>query len=555
MANLQTTDKNYINLAPLTALFHALVAFFVLTLFIFNVDIANKTALAVILMFIVISGLAYNFLLVGWVASKSGLLSKYFQLLFIVIELVVIVYFTGGLNSAWYNVFLMLIIGCSVLGLGAFYINIGIVTAFYIVMIVVKLISSTATEFNFSSFPATISALVFAGMVAYASDNYRRTTELTEQISSQLDHAKLTERLMLAAIADPVIGIDSDRNIILMNEAAQTLSGWDMHDALDLPYSQVFRLRDSKDRDVTNDTDPFVHVLKDQKPTKTDNFYLLRKNNQKISVLMSIAPTVNSEGRVSGAIAVITDISEEKALQRERNEFVSTASHEMRTPVAAIEGYLSMAFNPSLATIDERAKGFLIKAHDSSIHLGALFQDLLSVTKIEDKHIKDSRKVFNLSDLVLKISSEMESIASKKNLSLKTHIGGAGIKNELVVAPTFMVSADPLRLNEIVTNLVDNAIKYTQAGGVDINITGDKSSVSVEITDTGMGITPQEQKHLFEKFYRVDNTMTREQSGTGLGLYIARNLVELYGGKIWVSSKLGKGSTFGFRLPIVRVVA
>jgi signal transduction histidine kinase len=149
----------------------------------------------------------------------------------------------------------------------------------------------------------------------------------------------------------------------------------------------------------------------------------------------------------------------------------------------------------------------------------------------------------------------MEPIASKKNLSLKTHIGGAGIKNELVVAPTFMVSADPLRLNEIVTNLVDNAIKYTQAGGVDINITGDKSSVSVEITDTGMGITPQEQKHLFEKFYRVDNTMTREQSGTGLGLYIARNLVELYGGKIWVSSKLGKGSTFGFRLPIVRVVA
>jgi len=111
---------------------------------------------------------------------------------------------------------------------------------------------------------------------------------------------------------------------------------------------------------------------------------------------------------------------------------------------------------------------------------------------------------------------------------------------------------DPEKISEVVTNLVDNAIKYTAQGSVDIEIEGDKESVTVRVRDTGMGISGQEQKHLFEKFYRVNNTMTREHSGTGLGLYIARNLVELYGGQIWVQSVLGRGSAFGFKLPLAK---
>jgi signal transduction histidine kinase len=252
---------------------------------------------------------------------------------------------------------------------------------------------------------------------------------------------------------------------------------------------------------------------------------------------------------VSGAIAIFHDISEQKALQRERNEFVSTASHEMRTPVAAIEGYLAMATNPNLATVDERAKGFLTKAHDSALHLGKLFQDLLSVTKIEDKRLQEKRSVFNLSDLVLQISSEMEMVAKKKGLKLFTHIGGAGMNNQMVVAPTYPVKADSERLREVITNLIDNAIKYTNQGSIDVSLDGNKSQVTVKVHDTGMGIPAEEQKHLFEKFYRVNNSATREQGGTGLGLYIARSLIEMYGGKIWVESEVGKGSTFAFTIP------
>jgi signal transduction histidine kinase len=154
--------------------------------------------------------------------------------------------------------------------------------------------------------------------------------------------------------------------------------------------------------------------------------------------------------------------------------------------------------------------------------------------------------------LVLQIASEMEIVAKKKGLKLFTHIGGAGLSNEMVVAPTYPVKADQERLREVITNLVDNAVKYTKEGSIDISLEGNKNTVTVKIHDTGMGIPAEEQKHLFEKFYRVNNTMTREQSGTGLGLYIARSLIEMYGGKIWVESEAGKGSTFAFSLPVAK---
>jgi signal transduction histidine kinase len=267
---------------------------------------------------------------------------------------------------------------------------------------------------------------------------------------------------------------------------------------------------------------------------------------------MSIAPTVDVNNEISGAIAVLHDISEQKAVQRERNEFVSTASHEMRTPVAAIEGYISMANNANLATIDERARNYLGKAHQSALHLGKLFQDLLSVTKIEDQRLNDTRQVFNLSDLVTQVANEMEMVARKKNLQLFTHIGGSSNRNETVVAPVYNVRADAERIREVLTNLVDNAIKYTQTGSVDIDVGGNRNEVTVKVRDTGMGINPEDQKHMFEKFYRVNNSMTREIGGTGLGLYIARSLIELYGGQIKVESKPGAGSTFMFTLPLVK---
>ncbi len=550
MKKINKLRARYINLTMITTFIQLLLAVFVGSIFILSIDIPNKNLVATIIAAIVGISVIYNILIFRPLAKKNEFSAKYLQCFFVIAQMLVLVYFFGGINSPWYLVLLMLIIGCSVLGFGAFFINIGIMAVFYVAIIIASLAVSTASEFSFATFPTTASALLFAGLIAYAIDQYQIRGEKAYMVTSELDSAKLTEKIMLGAIADPIIGVDAKARIILMNESAQSLCGWDMYDALHISFRQVLKLKDSHDLDITDTNDPFLQVINRHQPITTSQFYVLRKGNEKIALSISIAPTINADGKHGGAIAVITDISAQKTLERERSEFISTASHEMRTPLATIEGYLSIALNPKLSNIDENARLSITKAHEASIHMGKLFQDLLSVSVIDDSVMANERTIFNISDLVLKISAAMEPLANQKGLQIITHIGGASLSNQKVVAPAYMIHANEERVTEIITNLLDNAVKYTAKGGVDINISGDKATVTIAIEDSGIGISAQDQKHLFEKFYRVNNSLTHEQPGTGLGLYITRNLVELYGGKIWVESVPGQGSTFTFRLPL-----
>jgi len=535
-----------------TSLFHIAVGVFAAVLFFTDINSENKNLIVLILTPLVAVGLIYNLFLARPLIRKKEFLDKYLQFLFVLAEAAVLVFFTGGSTSVWYPAFLILVIGGSVLGFSAFFINVGIVAVLYVGDILASLATS-GEQLNVNSFPVTVAAVVFAGLIAYTTDKYIHSEKPEQKVSSDLESSKMTERLMLGSIADPVVGINKEGKIVLMNEPAQELTGWDMHDALNIDYDQVFKLKDQNDKDISEANDPFKYVLENHKPVSTDKLYLLSRDKTRSALLISVGPTADEQGQPTGAIAIVRDISEQKALARERNEFISTASHEMRTPVAAIEGYISMAQNPNLAQIDERAKGFLDKAHGSAIHLGKLFQDLLSVSKIEDNNLKDNRKVFNLSDLVLKVAAEMKVLAQQKGIQVFTHISGADIKSEKVIAPTYLVNADESRITEVITNLIDNAIKYTDDGNVDVEIEAEQNFVTIKVHDTGIGISKQDQKHLFEKFYRADNDLTREKGGTGLGLYIARNLVEMYGGSIWVDSSPQKGSTFAFKLPLAKM--
>ncbi|MBP9827419.1 PAS domain-containing protein [Candidatus Saccharibacteria bacterium] len=378
-----------------------------------------------------------------------------------------------------------------------------------------------------------------------------KTMQVAEALTNQLDSAELKQQLMMSAIADAVVAVDTTGKVVIFNEAAQSLTGWDTKSAMGIDFNLIFKLKDSHDAELKAETNPFLKAIASGRRFTTNDYYMLNRDNQKIAFSISLAPTYDGRQQVNGAIAVFHDISDQKAVARERNEFISTASHEMRTPVAAIEGYLSMAMNASLATIDERARSFIGKAHDASLHLGKLFRDLLSVTKIEDNRIIINSRIFNMTELVNQISTEMELIARQKNIKLLTHLGG-GIGREMVVAPAYEVNADPDRLREVISNLLDNAIKYSKEGTIDVGLVADKRFVTFSVTDMGMGISPEEQKHLFQKFYRVNNSFTREVGGTGLGLYIARSLVERFGGRIWVESTEGKGSTFSFTLPLAQ---
>lgn len=517
-----------------------------------NQSFGYSAAIRLIILVLSIIGLFYNLIIWPRLKLRDNPIVVFSVAITVSITLMVLTFADGGLSSQYFVRWFTIVIIAGLLSRRTCYLAAGITLTYYLVATVLTLTTQVNHLGSVTVWILTFTASTLSFVISLLIDSYRKNVGLAERLVSQLDTAEVKEQLMMSAIADAVVGVDQDLKIVLFNQAAENLTGWDLKSALGIQYNSVFKLKDAKDQDLTSQTDPFALSIRENKHISRDNFYMLDKNNQKISLSISIAPTYDIRQQINGAVAVFHDISEQKAVQRERNEFVSTASHEMRTPVAAIEGYLSMAINPNLATVDERAKNFIDKAHNSALHLGKLFQDLLSVTKIEDKRLIDNRQVFNLSELITQIASEMEIIAKRKNLVLHTHIGGDDVKSQVVLAPTFQISADPDRLREVVTNLIDNAIKYTRTGNIDIYLSGNRQSVTVSIADTGGGISAEDQKHLFQKFYRVNNSMTREIGGTGLGLYIARSLIEMYGGRIWVESEVGKGSKFNFSLPLVK---
>jgi PAS domain S-box-containing protein len=358
--------------------------------------------------------------------------------------------------------------------------------------------------------------------------------------------------IILSGIEDGVLLISADRTIRLINPGASNITGWPASEAENLDANLVLKLVDEKDNPYDDAKNPLTRVFQEGKAVRDNNATLVTRGDKHVALSLSVSPIFDSNQRASSAVAVFRDVSEERQEEQQRGEFISTASHEMRTPVAAIEGYLALALNDKVATIDSRARGYIEKAHASTQHLGQLFQDLLTSAKAEDGRLSSHPQVVEMGSYLQQTTDDLKFAAEKKGLYSEFSLGASDVvdaSNESVVKPLYYVWADPDRLREVITNLFDNACKYTESGKVTIGLTASGSVVQIYIKDTGAGIPAEDVHHLFQKFYRVDSSATRTVGGTGLGLFICRKIIELYNGHIWVESELGKGSTFFINLP------
>ncbi len=227
-------------------------------------------------------------------------------------------------------------------------------------------------------------------------------------------------------------------------------------------------------------------------------------------------------------------------LDKMKDEFISMASHELNTPLAAIEGYLSMVLEENMGKVDSRAKTYLGRAYDSSKRLAELILDLLNVSRIEQGRLKMKFSKSNMVELANSVIHELQVRSDAKKLYLK-------VESEEPVVETW---CDPDRIREVYVNLINNSIKFTEKGGVTVRISKKGNTILSAITDTGRGIAKAEQTKLFQKFSQIKRDVDQQQ-GTGLGLYISKNFVELHKGRIWVESEEGKGATFYFELPIM----
>ena len=374
----------------------------------------------------------------------------------------------------------------------------------------------------------------------------QKTDDNTSSLENKLSAVESKSDVVINAIDDGVLAISKDGNIELINPSAQQIIGWDQGDALGLNWKSVLKLVTSDGKDVEDLENPIAQSLSKNQPTHNDKLFLLTSSEKRILVSIVSSP-VGTDGE--GIIVVFRDITKEKAEEREQAEFISTASHEMRTPVASIEGYLGLALNPATAHIDEKARDFITKAHESAQHLGRLFQDLLDISKVEDGRMKNNPKVINVNEFLKDIFDGLATKANEKQLNYIFMPDIIDEGKEKSLQPIFYANIDPDHFREVVSNLIENAIKYTPSGEVVVNITGDDKQISVSVKDSGIGIPAEDIPHLFQKFYRVDNSDTREIGGTGLGLYLSRRLAEAMSGNLRVESKYKEGSTFYLEIP------
>ncbi|MBP1910704.1 PAS domain S-box protein [Methanolobus bombayensis] len=232
---------------------------------------------------------------------------------------------------------------------------------------------------------------------------------------------------------------------------------------------------------------------------------------------------------------------EAETASRTKSEFLATMSHELRTPLNSIIGFSDIMLDGLAGELVDKQRHYIEHISHSGRHLLNLINDILDISKIEAGKMELYTDIVDVKKSVNEIVTITESLAGRKNISVNVSI------SEDVPA----ISADRSKLKQILYNIIGNAIKFTDDGGqVHIEVSGDDEKVIISITDTGIGISPEDQKKLFKPFSQIDASMSRRYEGTGLGLALVKELIELHGGRIWVESEPGKGSTFSFELPV-----
>ena len=244
----------------------------------------------------------------------------------------------------------------------------------------------------------------------------------------------------------------------------------------------------------------------------------------------------------TGWLVVFHDISREKTIERLKTEFVSIAAHQLRTPLSAIKWTLKMLLEGDLGKITKEQTSFVEKVYQSNERMIRLINDLLNVSRIEEGRFLYNPALVHIEDVIQSVIDSLEEKIKRKKIKIVFNKPTKALPR---------VKVDVEKMNLAITNLVDNAIKYTQEGGmVGIFLSLEKDKIKVEIQDNGIGIPKEQQSHIFTRFFRGTNAIREQTVGSGLGLFITKNIIEAHGGKIWFKSQEGKGTSFYFTLPI-----
>ncbi len=356
-----------------------------------------------------------------------------------------------------------------------------------------------------------------------------------DSLDSQLEHQRLTS--LVNSMVDGVIAVDAYGRVALYNGAALNI--------LDINKSMTGQTLDKVCTlyDANNQPLDIVEIVKNTKTATINRDYRLKySDNSSINLYLSIAPVHFGYGKKDrgGHVLMLRDITREKSLEEERDEFISVVSHELRTPIAIAEGNIGNAqYMYEKGGDPEVVKKALQEAHNQTLFLASMINDLSTLSRAERGTLNVDVETINMHDLILELQQTYTAEAATKGLKIETDI-----RPHLE-----LLSSSKLYVREILQNFITNAIKYTDKGHVTIGAKPANKGVSVWVEDTGIGISKGDQEKIYDKFFRSEDYRTRQNNGTGLGLYVTMKLARLVHAQIETKSQLNKGSRFTIYLP------
>lgn len=360
----------------------------------------------------------------------------------------------------------------------------------------------------------------------------------------KVEEVNVKDEAMLSSIGDGILVIDKEGKIVLVNTQAEMLLATKSSDLIEKKWEDVIQIQDEKEHIVPFERQPFSLALTtNQKHTSSCIF--TRKDSTKFPASVTTSPVVLS-GAAIGVIMVFRDITREKEVDRMKTEFISLASHQLRTPLSAIRWFSEMLLDGDAGKLTSEQKEFVDNIAQSTERMIELVNSLLNISRIESGRIIVDPKPTDLGELVKQVLNDLTDKFQTKKQKIIVSIH----KN----LP--LINLDQKLIRQVYMNLLTNAIKYTPPGGeISVFISQKGPDVISQVSDNGYGVPKREQDKLFEKFFRAENIVKIETDGTGLGLYLVKAIIESSQGKIWFKSEEGHGTTFWFSIPLSGMTA
>lgn len=361
----------------------------------------------------------------------------------------------------------------------------------------------------------------------------------TEKTNIALQRARI--ETILASIGDAVFATDVKGKLIIVNDALEKLLGYTKEQVIGEDYREFLMPKNDKTGvsvDIVNSV-----IGTQNKVELLENYSLEIKDGPPIQVSYTSSPIIDKNGKIFGVIVVVHDMTEERALEKAKDNFLSIAAHQLRTPLGSVRWNLEMLLGGDIEKLGNPTMEVLKQIEESNKRMIDLTNNLLDVSRIDQGRTPNMPENIEIIRVIKDSIKEVEPLSSKNNIFCTVDSA----------KPEIIAFVDPKKFREVIQNLVSNGVKYNKVGGkLSVGVSLDNDYIKIEIKDTGIGIPEEDQKRITEKFFRAKNAILSETEGTGLGLYVVAAYVESWGGKLTFESKAEVGTTFWITIPIIK---